>query len=100
MNEKEKKQKFLQLQFCMLLLALTLLPEFSLTSLLGLPSFDIPVFCCQLAGLIGGGLALFRFYQSAQAASMPLPMPFLVHTLKLLLIQLSFQTFSSSSVKK
>ena len=77
MNEKEKKQKFLQLQFCMLLLALTLLPEFSLTSLLGLPSFDIPVFCCQLAGLIGGGLALFRFYQSAQAASMPLPMPFL-----------------------
>lgn len=77
MNEKEKKQKFLQLQFCMLLLALTLLPEFSLTSLLGLPSFDIPVFCCQLAGLIGGGLALFRFYQSAQAASMPLSMPFL-----------------------
>ena len=77
MNEKEKKQKFLQLQFCMLLLALTLLPEFSLTSLLGLPSFDIPVFCCQLAGLIGGGLALFRFYQSVQAASMPLPMPFL-----------------------
>ena len=44
MNEKEKKQKFLQLQFCMLLLALTLLPEFSLTSLLGLPSFDIPEF--------------------------------------------------------
>ena len=50
MNEKEKKQKFLQLQFCMLLLALTLLPEFSLTSLLGLPSFDIPVF--------GGGFVI------------------------------------------
>lgn len=77
MEEKEKKQKFLQLQFCMLLLALTLLPEFSLTAILGLPSFDIPVFCCKLVGLIGAGLVLFRFYQSAQASSTSLPMPFL-----------------------
>lgn len=77
MEEKEKKQKFLQLQFCMLLLALTLLPEFSLASIVGMPSFNIPVFCCKLVGLIGGGMALYRFWQSGQKTSTPLPMPFL-----------------------
>lgn len=37
MDERIKKQKFLQLQFCMLLLVCTLLPD--LGSLLGLPDF-------------------------------------------------------------
>lgn len=52
MNEKEKKQKFLQLQFCMLLLALTLLPEFSLTSLLGLPSLTFLCFVASWRDLL------------------------------------------------
>lgn len=73
MDETIKKQKFVQLQFCLLLLVCTLLPDF--TSLIGLPSVDIPVLCCKIIGLVGGGLALFTFYKSLGQA---LPMPFLV----------------------
>lgn len=73
MDETMKKQKFVQLQFCLLLLVCTLLPDF--TSLIGLPSVDIPVLCCKIIGLVGGGLALFTFYKSLGQA---LPMPFWV----------------------
>lgn len=72
MEEKQRKQKFLQLQFCVLLLACTLLPDFG--TLLGIPDFDIPVFCCQLVGIVGGALALYAFYQEM---SKNLPVPFL-----------------------
>ena len=41
MDEKTKKMKFLQLQFCMLMMACTLLPDF--WSLLGVPDFDVPI---------------------------------------------------------
>lgn len=71
MEEKVKKQKFLQLQFCMLLLMCTLLPD--LGSLIGIPNFDIPVFCCQLVGIIGGAMALYSFHKGAG----PVPTPFL-----------------------
>lgn len=71
MNEKTKKQNFLQLQFCLLLLACTLLPD--IQSLLGIPDFDVPVFCCQLLGLVGGALALYNFWKQAG----PIPTPFL-----------------------
>lgn len=52
----ETKQKFLQLQFCMLLVVCTLLPDFGslVGSLIGMPDFDIPVFCCQIIGIVGG----------------------------------------------
>lgn len=46
----------------MLLVVCTLLPD--LGSLLGVPDFDIPVFCCQLVGIVLGGIALFSFYQA------------------------------------
>lgn len=69
--------KFLQLQFCMVLLLLTVLPEFNLISALFGVSFDIPAFSCKALGLIGGGMALFHFYKEAQAKSQQLPMPFL-----------------------
>ena len=59
MDEKVRKQKFLQLQFCMLLLVCTLLPD--LGSLLGLPDFSVSVFCSQLVGVIGAGWALYAF---------------------------------------
>lgn len=72
MEEKVKKQKFLQLQFSMLLVVCTLLPD--LGSLLGVPDFDIPVFCCQLVGIILGGMALYSFYKVMGTA---LPVPFL-----------------------
>ena len=70
MDEKAKKQRFLQLQFCMLLLVCTLLPD--LGALLDLPSFDVAVFCCQLVGIVGGALALYGFYKEG-----PLPPVFL-----------------------
>lgn len=74
----ERISKFLQLQFCMLLLLLTALPEFNLlSSLLGF-NFDIPKFACKVLGLIGGGMAFYYFYKDAQSKSQQLPTPFLV----------------------
>ncbi|EKJ92227.1 hypothetical protein QR305_02481 [Bacteroides finegoldii] len=74
----ERISKFLQLQFCMLLLLLTVLPEFNLlSSLLGF-NFDIPKFACKVLGLIGGGMAFYYFYIDAQSKSQQLPTPFLV----------------------
>lgn len=72
----ETKQKFLQLQFCMLLVVCTLLPDWGslVGSLIGMPDFDIPVFCCQIVGIVGGGLALYSFYK---ALGKELPVPFL-----------------------
>ena len=62
----ETKQKFLQLQFCTLLVVCTLLPDLGslVGSLIGMPDFDIPVFCCQIIGIVGGGLALYSFYNN------------------------------------
>lgn len=74
----ERISKFLQLQFCMLLLLLTVLPEFNLlSSLLGF-NFDIPKFACKVLGLIGGGMAFYYFYKDSQSKSQQLPTPFLV----------------------
>lgn len=61
MDEKTKKMKFLQFQFCLLMLACTLLPDF--WSLLGVPDFDIAAFCCQVVGVVGTGLALYAFHK-------------------------------------
>lgn len=73
----ERISKFLQLQFCMLLLLLTVLPEFNLlSSLIGF-NFDIPKFACKVLGLIGGGMAFYYFYKDAQSKSQQLPTPFL-----------------------
>lgn len=73
----ERISKFLQLQFCMLLLLLTVLPEFNLlSSPLGF-NFDIPKFACKVLGLIGGGMAFYYFYKDTQSKSQQLPTPFL-----------------------
>lgn len=73
----ERISKFLQLQFCMLLLLLAVLPEFNLlSSLLGF-NFDIPKFACKVLGLIGGGMAFYYFYKDTQSKSQQLPTPFL-----------------------
>lgn len=71
MDEKTKKMKFLQLQFCMLMMACTLLPDF--WSLLGVPDFDVAAFCCQAVGVVGAGLALYAFYKGG----VQMPTPFL-----------------------
>ena len=71
MDEKTKKMKFLQLQFCMLMMACTLLPDF--WSLLGVPSFDVAAFCCQAVGVVGAGLVLYAFHKGG----VQMPAPFL-----------------------
>ena len=71
MDEKTKKMKFLQLQFCMLMMACTLLPDF--WSLLGVPDFDVAAFCCQAVGVVGAGLALYAFHKGG----VQMPAPFL-----------------------
>lgn len=78
MMETERMKKFLQLQCCVLLLLLTLLPEFSLLSLFGGIDINIPVFCCKIGGIIGGGMALYAFYQMAGQEKTSLPTPFLI----------------------
>lgn len=69
--------KFLQLQFCLLILVLTVLPEFDLIGSLFGFSFDIPKFCCKVLGLVGGGMAFYYFYNESQSKSQQLPTPFL-----------------------
>ena len=74
MDETMKNQKFLQLQFCLLLLVCTLLPD--LGSLLGAPNLDIPVLCCQIIGIVGAGLSLYSFYQNW--GTLPTPFVYIV----------------------
>lgn len=73
--------KFLQLQFCLLLLLLTVLPSlpsFSISGALFGFDLDIPKLCCKILGLVGGGLAFYYFYQQAESQSKQLPTPFLI----------------------
>ena len=74
MDERMKNQKFLQLQFCLLLLVCALLPD--LGSFIGVSSLDIPVLCCQLIGIVGSGLALLAFHKSM--GGLPTPFVYIV----------------------
>ena len=74
MDERMKNKKFLQLQFCLLLLVCALLPD--LGSFIGAPSLDIPALCCQLIGIVGSGLALLAFHKSM--GGLPTPFVYIV----------------------
>lgn len=81
--ETKSIKKFLQLQFCLLLLLLTVLPEFNLGSIISALigfNFDITAFCCKAIGLIGGGTAFYYFYKETQAKQQQLPTAFLATT--------------------
>lgn len=65
MENNEKKNQFLQLQFCTLMVICTLLPDLGsvVGSITGLGSdIDIPVIICRVIGVVGAGLALYNFY--------------------------------------
>lgn len=64
MEETLKKKQFVQLQFSLLLLALTTLPDFGdmISSAIGLGGMSIPVILGRVIGLIGGCLALKGLY--------------------------------------
>ena len=72
----ETKQKFLQLQFLYAACSVYVIARFGVLSgvIIGMPDFDIPVFCCQIIGIVGGGLALYSFYKTL---GKELPVPFL-----------------------
>ena len=76
MDEITRKKQFLQLQFCVLLLACSTLPDFGnmIASAIGLGGLSIPVIIARVIGIIGGGMALFAFYKDANGK---LPIPFL-----------------------
>lgn len=77
MDELTKKKQFLQLQFCLVLLVCSLLPDFGnmITAAIGLGGLSIPVIIVRVFGLVFGGWALYNFYQ---ATGGKLPTPFLV----------------------
>ena len=68
-----KKKQFLQLQLCVLLLACTLLPEFSFFSIGG--GSSIPVMVAKIVAVICGGMALFSLNSASK-----LPVPYLCAT--------------------
>lgn len=76
MDELTKKKQFLQLQFSLVLLVCSLLPDFGnmITAAIGLGGLSIPVIIARVVGLVFGGWALYNFYQ---ATGGKLPMPFL-----------------------
>lgn len=76
MDELTKKKQFLQLQFSLVLIACSLLPDFGnmVTAAIGLGGLSIPVIVARVVGIVFGGWALYNFYQ---ATSGKLPMPFL-----------------------
>lgn len=71
-----KKKQFLQLQFSILLIVCSLLPDFGnlLGSALGLGGLSIAVIIARVIGIIFGGWALFNLYKEKKQ----LPTPFLI----------------------
>lgn len=76
MDELTKKKQFLQLQFSLVLLVCSLLPDFGniVSSALGFGGLSVSVIVARLIGIAFGGWALYNFYQSTGGK---LPTPFL-----------------------
>lgn len=76
MDEFTKKKQFLQLQFSLVLLVCSLLPDFGniVSSALGFGGLSVSVIVARLIGIAFGGWALYNFYQSTGGK---LPTPFL-----------------------
>ena len=76
MEETIKKNYFVQLQFCALLLACSLLPDFGsvISSALGLGGLSITVIIARVIGLAGAGWACFKLYDGMKGQ---IPVPYL-----------------------
>lgn len=76
MDELTKKKQFLQLQFSLVLLVCSLLPDFGsvLSSAMGFGGLSIVVIIARVIGIVFGGWTLYNFYQ---ATGGKLPTPFL-----------------------
>jgi len=75
MDELTKKKPFLQLQFSILLLVCSLLPDLgsAISAAFGLGGISVTVIIARVIGLVFGGFALYVLYQKMQK----LPPPFL-----------------------
>lgn len=76
---ESKKSLFLQLQCCMLLTALTVLPQFNFGNLMsyatgvGMFSMDsIPVIICKLIGIVCGCMAIYKLYAANPGNQKPM----------------------------
>jgi hypothetical protein len=76
MEETLKKDQFVQLQFCTLLLACSLLPDFGsvISSALGLGGLSITVIIARVVGLLGAGWACYKLYDGMKDQ---IPVPYL-----------------------
>ena len=76
MDELTKKKQFLQLQFSLVLMVCSLLPDFGsmISAAIGFGGMNFPVIIARVIGIVFGGWALYNFYQ---ATGGKLPMPFL-----------------------
>lgn len=66
MNAITKKKQFLQLQFSLVLLVCSLLPDFGnmLSAAIGFGGLSIAVIIARVIGIVFGGWALYNFYQA------------------------------------
>ncbi|MDM8145158.1 hypothetical protein QUW02_04320 [Bacteroides eggerthii] len=73
MEDRKKKQMFLQMQFSLLLLSCALIPDMTslVSSFFEVPSLDIPVLLCHIIGIVGSGMALYIFYTADKSLSRP-----------------------------
>lgn len=76
--EITRVKKYLMLQTGLLLLALTLLPSFSLSSVFGMPDFNMTQILCKIGGLVLGVKGLLYFFNETKSQQKMLPMPFLI----------------------
>lgn len=73
MEDRKKKQMFLQMQFSLLLLSCALIPDMTslVSSFFEVSSLDVPVLICHIVGIIGSGMALYAFYSADNSLSRP-----------------------------
>lgn len=73
-DELTEKKRFFQLQFSMLLIVCSLLPDFGnmISEALGFGGLSIAVIIARVLGIVFGGWALYYFYQ-AKGGKLPIP---------------------------
>lgn len=74
----ESLRKFVVMQFSLMLLILTTLPEINILDILGVPTFDFKEAICKIVGVVCGGLSLKYFLGDFKAQGKSVPMPFLI----------------------
>jgi hypothetical protein len=75
--ETNQIKRFLQMQFCLLLLALTCLPTIDAVQMISGVSIDYINTLLRVIGLVGSGILMYKFYVDWTNQKKQLPIPFL-----------------------